>query len=116
MLRETIELEVECHNGDLSQSECITSTTPLTSGCMTAATTNATAAAAAASSVALAAAISQTTSTTPITSTTATTTHSIQHQQQPILQQPQLKHPAPKLTNLPTLSISGPQYETDDIL
>lgn len=45
---------------------------------------------------------------------TTTATTSIQNQQQPILQQPQLKHP--KLTNLPTLSISGPQYDDDDIL
>ncbi|XP_031618151.1 uncharacterized protein LOC116337609 [Contarinia nasturtii] len=124
MLRETIELEVECHNdGDLSQIEAITSMTPLTSagggggsvgggsvggvgvsGVTALATTSA-------------AAMSQiTANTASATAASVSTSHSIQQQQQPILQQPQLKHPAPKLTNLPTLSISGPHYETDEIL
>lgn len=114
-MRETIELEVECHNGDLSQSEAITSMMPLTSINVT---TAAAAVAVAATTSGTSAPIQSTIGTTAtITSaTTLTATHSIQQQQQPILQQPQLKHPVPKLTNLPTLSISGPHYETDEIL
>lgn len=104
-MRETIELEVECHNGDLSQFE------PITSNLMTS------------NSVAMTPPMT-TTPTSTTTTTIATNvvpsqqhTQSIQQQQQPILQQPQLKqHSAPKLTNLPTLSISGPHYETDEVL
>lgn len=96
-MRETIELEVECHNGYLSQNEAFASIMPLTSISATPVTTTDAA-------------------STVQTTTTSITTQSIQQQQQPILQQPQLKHSAPKLTNLPTLSISGPHYETDEVL
>lgn len=101
-LHETIELEVECHNGDLSQSEAITSLTPLT-------TSNA-------NPNTVITSTAQVTTACSNNNSNQATMHSIQQQQQPILQQPQLKHPAPKLTNLPTLSISGPHYETDEIL
>lgn len=102
-LHETIELEVECHNGDLSQSEAITSLTPLTTS-------------SANPNTVITSTAQVTTACSSNNNSNQATTHSIQQQQQPILQQPQLKHPAPKLTNLPTLSISGPHYETDEIL
>lgn len=88
---------MECHNGYLSQNEAFAGIMPLTSNSATPVTTTD--------------AVS-----TVQTTTTPLATQSIQQQQQPILQQPQLKNSAPKLTNLPTLSISGPHYEMDEVL